>query len=569
RCLFNHPLRASELNPPLIVNRESNISFNLLGKVKNAAAVPVLIAAIDSKYPKIREQAFHALLKRRCLSGQQVLLSRWKKMPEEWQQELVRFPGAIMGALRNATVDAKGTESTIACDAILHLREYDLLPTMVVAATETKNPNQQLVARTLVKLSELLREDAESKKTDHKRQNLEIIRAKILTTLEEAIRRIDEHEVLEVLDAFLILTSRENSLYREMLKDPLQPNYDKVSNLLKKTRRNSVIDLLMSSLVDSRAPGEALGIIALRRDAFFLGHLMDYMQESRSSVLPKNLHRIQKIAWTDGHINVLDELTDLQQVTAVQFVMECRIDQDQKYNVVKHLLIKGKGSGRLAAIEAMREFDSSEVNQLIAAAVRDEEQSVCAEALSQLRERGVPGSVKILLHYLESPYLIVMDAARKALSEFNFPKYLSSFDAMSEEVRQSSGLIVKKIDLETKYLLLEELKSNSHSRVIRACHVMHSMDMQQEMETPIIDLLGHDDFMVRAEAAELLGSCGTQESINSLRKAMLDRHVRVQEAAEASLQKIAQNEHQKQTESTDAKNPTEPDSTTHTTEQGA
>ncbi|PHS17672.1 MAG: hypothetical protein COA78_02810 [Blastopirellula sp.] len=551
------------------MNRETSITFNLLGKVNNTAAVPVLIAAIDSKYPEIREQAFHALLKRRCLSGQQVLLSRWKKMPEDWKQDLAKFPGAILGALRNATVDAQGAESTIACDAILHLREYDLLPTMVVAATEKNNPNQKLVARTLVKLAESLREDADAKKRDHKRQNLEIVRSKILTTLEESVRRMDDHGVLEILDAYLILTSREHSLYRSMLKDPLQPIFVKVSNLLKKTRRNSVIDLLLSSLDDPRAAGAALGIIASRRDVHFLGQLMDYLQGSRSSIVQKNLQRIQKVVWTDDHLKVVDELSDLQQAGAVQFVMECRIDQEQKYNVVRHLLIKGKASGRLAAVEAMRDFKSAEANQLVAAAVRDEEQSVCAEALSQLRERGVAGGVKILLHYLDSPYLIVMDTARRALSEFNFPKYLSSFDAMSDEVRQSSGLIVKKIDLETKQLLLEELDSGAHSRLMRACCIIQTIDMQQEFETPLINLIGHEDFVVRALAAELLGDCDTQESIDSLRRAMLDRHVRVQEAAEASLQKIAQTKHQKQTESSDSKGQIETDSATHSAEQGA
>ncbi len=61
------------------------------------------------------------------------------------------------------------------------------------------------------------------------------------------------------------------------------------------------------------------------------------------------------------------------------------------------------------------------------------------------------------------------------------------------------------------------------------------MDIVPEMTASIIELLGDEDHLVRAEAARALGQCRTDEAREALEEALHDRSVPVQEAALRSL----------------------------------
>ena len=64
------------------------------------------------------------------------------------------------------------------------------------------------------------------------------------------------------------------------------------------------------------------------------------------------------------------------------------------------------------------------------------------------------------------------------------------------------------------------------------------MDMIPHLEAEVIELLSDDEYLVRAEAAQALERCTSEEVIEALRERLADRSVAVQEAAEQSLQEI-------------------------------
>ena len=71
-----------------------------------------------------------------------------------------------------------------------------------------------------------------------------------------------------------------------------------------------------------------------------------------------------------------------------------------------------------------------------------------ANALRQLRTRGIPGALTRLVDMMESPHEVVRRAVRESLAEFNFKRFLAAYDMLDDEVRRSTGAMVRKIDPE-------------------------------------------------------------------------------------------------------------------------
>ena len=87
-----------------------------------------------------------------------------------------------------------------------------------------------------------------------------------------------------------------------------------------------------------------------------------------------------------------------------------------------------------------------------------------AHIVGQLRGRGIPGILPVLLEMVDSPHAVVRKAARESLAEFSFRRYVAAFEMLDDEVRQSTGMLVKKIDPQTVPLLREEMRSLVRTR---------------------------------------------------------------------------------------------------------
>jgi HEAT repeat protein len=215
--------------------------------------------------------------------------------------------------------------------------------------------------------------------------------------------------------------------------------------------------------------------------------------------------------------------------------MATRINRLQVFSVVRYLLLQGKPGGRRAAAAVLEEFKGAESNRLVLQAIRDPDPQVQANALRQLRQRGIPGALTRLISLVDSPHEMVRSAARQSLDEFHFPRYLAAFDMLSDPVRNSTGLLVKKIDPRAVPQLVEELLSKSRTRRLRGLSVALAMDVSSQVEERVLELAEDSDHFVRAAAAKALARCDTAAARTALRKALLDRSVLVQEAAEQSL----------------------------------
>ena len=510
----------------------------VLADTKNEAAVAVLVPALDSSDVAIQEGALRALLARRSPVGQREILRRLHRGGEPWRKVIGEGRGQLTQALRDAVLGADAQMCANACDAILWFREYDLMQGLITAAEDEANENATLAATTLLSLADLLYEQLSGPRDYADRRDPQLVRSHVVSSLENSIRRFNRHNRREVMTAFLTLAGRDNAVLKQILIDPLHPIYLAVVDELLHQERAGVMRMLLSFLDDPHAPSAAMGVLARRSDPKFVQHVMRKIGYEPSPVASANLKRVENIPWLRGRFEVLDALDDACQHSAVKMLMASGVKRTEAFRVVEHLLAKGKPAGRRMAAEALAQFHGAEANALALKALEDDDPRVQAVVVSQLRSRGIPGALTRLIELVDSPHEVVHKAAGDSLSEFDYDRFLSAFDLLEDEVRRSTGLLVKKINPHAIPSLREEMKNQSRTKRLRAVAIAFAMEAIADLEASVIALLSDEDHLVRAEAAKALAICDTANVRQALRDALYDRSVIVQETAERSLQEL-------------------------------
>jgi len=510
-------------------------TIRLLAETPNEAAVPTLVAALDSPRSAVRDAALDAILSRRSSAGHREVLRRLDTFDERSRELVLKYQGHLTHALRDAVLSSDPHLCANGCLTAVWFREYDLIPALITSLEAEANPNVHIASRTLLELTELLYGELAQPHEDGRRRDPQLIRRRVVGDLERSVARFGKHKRHEVIDAFVLLVKRDNVTLRRVLQDPHHAAFRDLVNVLSQSPAGGVVGLLLSFLDDPHAPSVALSVVAKRRDLKFVQYLLRKVGREPSEFVKQNLKRIKSISWVRDRLTMLDQLEDLEQHAAVRLVMNSGTSRTEAFTAVRHILRYGKPAGRRAASEALGEFSGAEANALTLEALHDPDPQVQANALTQLRHRGIPGALPRLVEMVDSPHAVVRKAARESLAEFSFHRFLAAFDLLDDEVRRSTGALVKKVDSQTIPLLKAEMQSPVRTRRLRALAIARAIDAVNPLEETITELLQDGDHLVRTEAALALAQCDSAASLDALREAERDRSASVREAVADSL----------------------------------
>jgi HEAT repeat protein len=276
-----------------------------------------------------------------------------------------------------------------------------------------------------------------------------------------------------------------------------------------------------------------------RRDPAFLRILFESFTDGVSPVSRANLRKIDSFAWLAEDRQLLLTLSDEQQRGMVNLMLVSGVNRLRVFDFLRFVLERGSELGRRAACEGLGEFKGANANQLVCAALDDQDPIVQARAVRQIRERGIPGALNRLVELVDSPHEVVRTAACGALTEFNFQRYLSAFDLLAPEVRRTTGELVKRIDRLALEQLRNELVSPSRSRRLRGLEVAVAMNAVAQLDQCVFELAQDSDHFIRSEAARALIHINTERSRQALHDLLLDRSVSVQQAAARSLEQLS------------------------------
>ena len=515
-------------------------TLQVLAKNDNEASVGVLISALDSPHTDIQEGALSALLKRRSPAGGREILSRLPDITPRWKEIIRQHYGRMTKAVRDAILGTDQKLMVKGCQAAVWFREYDLVATLLNVIEDGTADNSQTTANTLLAMAVQLYDELAGPRDYNIRRDPQVSRQHTVSSLELSVKRFSHHKRREVIEAFLLLVGRDNVTLKQILQDPHHVAFLTTIDVLSHSGQGGVIRLLLSFLDDPHVPSSAMSVIANRSDLKFVQYLLRKIGREPSAMASQNLKRVESIAWLRDGETFLDQLDDAAQHGVVRLVMASGAPRAHAFAVVKHLLLHGKSGGRREAARALAEFSGSEANLLALKALGDPDPQVQANVVVQLRNRGIPGILARMVELIDSPHAIVRKAARKGLDEFSFKRFISAFDMLEDDVRRSTGMLVKKIDPRTMPLLQEELHSRLRTHRIRGLAVARAIDAVDQFEHVIIELLADDDHMVRVEAAATLARCMSESSRLALAGALNDSSPAVQEAARNSLDEQCQ-----------------------------
>jgi HEAT repeat protein len=515
-----------------------SITFDVLMNTDNEAAVQVLIPALDSPDPAIQERALIALLKRRTADGGREILDRMSRMKPEWKSIIRQHRGRLTGALRDAILGQEPGLCENACRAAVMFREYDLIPTLLTVLDGAVQPNGDLAAKTAVELVQSLCEELSGGPDPSDRRDPQMIRRYVLGSLESSIHRYGQHKRREVIESFLLLAWRDNAALRQILSNPHHAAYAAMIEVLSKSAQRGIARLLLSFLDDQHAPGAILAAIAGRSDSRFVHYLARKVGREPAQQMAFNLKKLTSIAWLADCRKVMDQIDDAGQHGAIRFAMASGVPRQQVFQLIETVLLYGKPGGRREAARVLAEFQGAAANALAMRVLSDPDPQVQANIIPQLRGRGIPGVLPHLLELVESPYAVVRKAARDSLAEFSFRRFVAAFDMLDEDVRKSTGLLVKRIDPQTVPLLNDELRSPVRTRRMRGLAVATAIEAVESVEEAVIAMLADDDHLVRVEAVRTLGHSFSSASVAALTAALGDSSEAVRQAAQRALEDV-------------------------------
>jgi HEAT repeat protein len=296
------------------------------------------------------------------------------------------------------------------------------------------------------------------------------------------------------------------------------------------------MQLLLSFLDDFQAPTAIQLVLGRRRDVTFLRHLLRHVGDEPSAEVRINLRRIESFSWLRDDLSILSALNEDEQRAVVQLATASGINRLQVLEILKHLLVKGSPGSRRAAIASLTPYRGAEANALLLKALQDDDPQTQAAVVGQLRDRGIPNALAMLVDLLDSPAAVVREAAQASLAEFQFQRFLDSFDLLDAEVRRNTGALVKRVDPQAISGLAGELSAPSRTRRLRAIEMAVAMQAIPDLEEELIELLTVEDDLVRTEVLRVLADCDTPRTRRALQDRLLDSNAVVRKAAEATLQ---------------------------------
>ncbi len=524
------------------MNRGPKTTFQFLARTENEAAVELLIAALDSGPEASRHGALRALLERRSEAGHRAVFKRLGRLDEKDREIVAERPARLVRVVAEALKDDNPKAVEKACATVEHFRLYDALPSLISALARENNPNAPILARSVLRLTEAFYAELCENEAQPKRRDMGGLRDRITLDLEDAVRKFHRHRQSEVVEALLLLAKQKNVTLRDLLSRPDEASYESIVELLRTSEQGGVVRLLLGLLDDPKSPLVVADVIGSRTDAKFVGHLARTVGPNPGRAVAESLRRIRSIAWASTEHPVFAELDDEAQEGAVQILVASSLEREHVMTVLSYLARQGKPGGRRAAIAALKEFDRPGIGQLIVDALQDPSGAVRAEAVLQVRQRQILGTLSLLIGMVDDPAEEVRRALKTAMPEFTFRQFLSNFDDMTPELRQVAGALVVKIDDDCLAQVLHQLDRPSpvwRRRTVLAALAMGMVSKVAKLEERIIELLSDEDHIVRVAAATALADCKSVPSWEALRDAMLDRSYVVQEAAEGSLQRIS------------------------------
>jgi len=355
--------------------------------------------------------------------------------------------------------------------------------------------------------------------------------------LEEAASQFTAHQRYEILAAFfLVLDFTDLSLRRNLQNDAL-PAHETLVTYLSSTKDPTVVEKL-AGFISVRNPTAAMvHIWQKRNDQTFIDAFFDQVAHAIPNVVGPNLRRVGKPNWLEDSLADFGHLSVEHQSAILIIAQITMTDQDQLLEFLLQMLTAAHAPVQTQLVTVLCSIPGTKATSVIEYLLETQSSpAILTIVIPQIRKRNIHGAMKKLLAFLDHQSQEVRNAAGESFGDCTIGRYLQAFDMLNEKVRISTGQLVSKVDPNVCRVLLEELTCPHSTTILKALVALRYIGRRDELESAVCDLAKHRDPKIRETAAETLGYYPTDQAKQILRRALADSDLRVQKAAERSLQ---------------------------------
>ncbi len=514
-------------------------TFTRLALTPNAAAIDVLIAALDVADDDIRVRAVRALLKRRPTRGLVEVVRRLRTLPAEARDLVEDGAGVLSRALRDCLVSADIGLRDSALELIERFEDYSAIPVLAQLLEDASLADRAELEHVIYELAAglyehlqfgLEKEDAGSYLRDAQR-----IRHELLGALEAACHRFAAHRCRQVVEGLLLLGDPDNMHLKKLFRDGSEEVRGVAAELLCSSTHPGVMSLVVNSMAQNYPFHASFAAFQKRTDPEFICHLLRHWPRKVSPFQQKNLKEVHAVAWLEPDHMHLEAVPAALHRPLVAFLVATGLSEQQKFAVLEWIIQFGSPEGRLAATEVLADLEDDKVQEVVLGSLESDEPDVQAWAIKQLRPWSIPHAMELLIERLDSPVPEVQQAARDELAGFNIHRVLEIYDHLDRRTLLAIGTLVRKIDPDTAAKLRDDMLNAIRRKRIRAARGALAMNMHLDVADALVMMARDSDNLVRRTAAEVLGKVPTHESAAALAELARDASPRVRQAAEMSL----------------------------------
>jgi hypothetical protein len=509
-------------------------TLKVLRQSENEWAERLLLTVIEDRARSESVEALGILLTHKSAKAAELIVRQWQELPKSWQLEVARHPAGIHDAIRAALLSNETATFQAACDICLAGEDFDAIPLLVEIAEDASRQGHRYAASIVLSLADLLHEKCHAPRDYSDRRDPQIIRQHVGPCLELAAAKFGEHQQLQLVEAFLLNTTRENATLRQALQSSRDALHTPIQSILETSPRFGIFRLLLSFLDASGPPMVMLDTALHRQDPDYFDALCLHLADT-SSHARANLKRITRLEWLPQLDKMVTWLSEEGQCGLVRLLAATSIAKPLLFDALDKILGRGFPAARALATAALAGIPGDEADRRITILANDRDPVVQASALRQLRPRQLPGGLATLLSRADNRDPHIDEAVRDSLAEFTFARYLAAFDSMTPTVRESTGAIVRKVDRETPGLLALEIEASGRVRKLRAIEIAVVLHMVDVLDESLVAAMRDEDHAVRSAAASALADSPSPTARAALRQALVDTDMEVRSAAEKAL----------------------------------
>lgn len=369
-----------------------DVTFSVLKKTPNEAAVRVLLGGLDVPNCVVQVGALRGLLARRGATGLHELIRRWHTFSTRGRSIIADSGRRLSSALRDAVLSSDEHLYRNGCAATLTLREYDLFSCLLAVAEETSSPRTELAAETLLQLADSLCAELAAPRDYRNRRDPQVVRRHVVGILERSVERFGRHKCREIVEAFLMLAGCDNPTLNHVFQDPHDDAHETVVQLLSHSARPSVIRLILDLFNNPRVPAAIFSIVTRRQDASFVRSMLNRFVGKVPKTARRNLKRIELFSWLQDDMNLLATLTGEEQRGVIHLIMASGMSHLRMFEAVDFILTHGATEGRREAATVLSRFQNPDASMAVMRALEDEDSVVRTIAASQLIRGGMSSS---------------------------------------------------------------------------------------------------------------------------------------------------------------------------------